>query len=351
MLAGMSQRWAPVPGPEALASAGEPVRVLTAGRVIYALGPEATVFVVEAGDRPGDSAVQTADDVTLRAPFPDDVSEALRARDQTIIGYVRLADDCVPLGRLRVSSVNAHECHLFLTDRLPFDVLDLVRPVTPATDAAGLDWLALLPTDPVAALRAFVATWYADLPPLDGPGEFGALPAPLASFHAAAAGRREVLGGFNRVYPFAEIPPPPTGGGPMAFGAEGRGGFQLTIDPTEPDPPVTYTDLGHGPVVEREPLSGFLMQSALLDAAITSPFTGFAAADRLQVERLMAFLTPVPLQPLRYPNDPTRLYAGPGVVAAIGDAAGSYEIYLGARSRAALLPMRDAGVHWQYFAG
>jgi hypothetical protein len=215
--------------------------------------------------------------VVLRPPFPDEVVAALtgRAGRLPLYGFVRMAEGCLPLGRLQVtmhgtgrdsgtSSPRFEVCRLSIGDRLPFSVLDRVRPV-PAAPLPDLGWLALLPDDAVAALRQFVTGW---------------------------------------------------------------------------------------PVFERERLAGFLVQFSVCDAAIGSPYGGFATVEAEALRRLSAGLRPVPLQPLRWPADPTRLYVGPGLAVAAAEVEpGVFEIYAGSRHRAALRPLREPGFDWEYFNG
>jgi hypothetical protein len=102
------------------------------------------------------------------------------------------------------------------------------------------------------------------------------------------------------------------------------------------------------------------VQFSLLEAAIGSPYGGFAATDREAMQHLIAGLRPVPLQPLRWPADPTRLYVGPGLAVAIcptGRAStvdgepDEFEVYAGSRQRAALRPLRQPGFDWHHFNG
>jgi hypothetical protein len=98
--------------------------------------------------------------------------------------------------------------------------------------------------------------------------------------------------------------------------------------------------------------AGFLVQFSLFDAAVGSPYGGFATVDRHATRDLIATLRPVPLQPLHIPADPTRLYAGPGVAVAITDLEpDAVEVYAGSRHRAALRILREPGFDWEQFTG
>src|SRR5262245_61153917 len=76
---GVNARWSPLPEQAALEQAGAPSTVWSDSPVTYALGPAALVMVIEAGDRPGGSAVDAADTVILRPPVPAEVVEVLTA--------------------------------------------------------------------------------------------------------------------------------------------------------------------------------------------------------------------------------------------------------------------------------
>ena len=366
----MNWIWSPVSERVALAVAGAPCSVWSGSPVTYALGPAALVVVLEAGDRPGGSAVHAADEVILRPPLPDEVVAVLIPGPDRlpIRAFARVPGGCVPLGGLRVSShvsgqapgtsrLRFEECRLRIDQRLPFSVLDQVRPV-PATQLPDLEWLDLLPADPVGALRGFVTGWFADAPAATYTQPTTPVPAALAALYAAAAGRSEALGGFNRI--FTPDLFQPADDGLVVFGTECQGVWHLLMDPAQPDPAVIYDDLGAGPVIERERLAAFLVQFSLCDAAIGSPYGGYATADHEAAQRLITVLRPVPLQPLHWPADPTRLYAGAGLAVAIcpADAPSAmdndpklFEIYAGSRHRAALRHLRERGIDWLYFTG
>ncbi len=351
-----------------LSYAGAQAHVLPAGDVSYVVGPSATLVVVRAGDRPDGSAVRNFDDLTLHEPFPEGVEARLVDSEPPKLGFVRLPEGFMPLGRLR-QAVSRHApgalaedspfpyrlpgrltlCRLHLADRLPFHVLDRVRP-TPQYPLAGLDWLRTLPHDRVAAMREFVAGWYADLPRGDdAPADVDRpLPGPLLAFYRAAAGRAEVYGLHNQLYTADELEDKDDG--LVEFGAENQGVFGMLLDPTEADPTVRYRGL-HADH-EREPLSAFLLQFLLGEASYSSPFGGFATVAGEQARRLVEPLHQVPLRPLRWPGDPTRHYVAPGlVVTTAASPDGSLEVYAGSRHRVALRPLRDPDFTWERFDG
>lgn len=352
---------------EALSTAGTPARALSAGNVTYVVGPLATLVIVTAGDRPGDSAVQSADRLELREPFPETVEERLGNAAAPRLGFVRLAEGLLPLGRLRLmvsqsrsTSVDGGPwlfggpseltwCELRMADPLPFEVLDRVRP-TPQQPLPDPDWLRFLPADPVAAMRGHVAGWYADLPPADHepvPPD-RTLPEPLLALYRAAAGRREVLGVHNSIYPWGELECEDDGR--VQFGAENQGVFVMLFDPTGPDPVVQYE--GDAPEGEGAPLSTALLQFLLSEAAISSPFHGFATVTAAHADRLVGSLRPVPLSPDGWPGGIIRHYVAPGLVATTTTPAdGSVDVYAGARHRCALRALRDPGFTWEQFNG
>jgi hypothetical protein len=191
---------------EALAAAGPDARV-ESGEAAFALGPSATVVIVDPGDRPNGNCVTSVDDVVLRGPFPVPVADRLSAgdlQDRPILGYVRTPEGCLPLGQMRIVLLHhepyqipgitkgiLRECRLWLKDSLPFEVIDRIRP-TPPEHLPDIRWLELLPHDPIGGLGAFVAGWYADVPASGEPVTAG-LPAPLVEFYRIAAGRRQIL--------------------------------------------------------------------------------------------------------------------------------------------------------------
>ncbi|HEY0699688.1 MAG TPA: hypothetical protein VGD43_17970 [Micromonospora sp.] len=333
----------------------------------YVVGPLATLVIVQAGDRPDGSAVQSFDALALREPFPEAAEARLGSPGPPLLGFVRVSEGYVPLGKLR-NAVSRHKpvssdgaawpyvgvgeltwCQLQLADRLPFDVLDQVRP-TPQQPLPGLDWLHSLLHSSVAAVRDFVAGWFADIPPSeDGLGVRDVdLPEPLLAFYRAAAGRREVFGLHNEIYTADELEYEDDGR--VQFGAENQGVFLMLLDPTEADPAVQYDGL-HAEQ-EREPLSAFLLQFLLSEASYSSPFTGFATVTEGQARQLVEPLHRVPLQPMRWPGDPTRHYVADGLVVTTATSAnGSIEVYAGSRHRSALRALRDSNFVWERFDG
>jgi hypothetical protein len=345
--------WSVVTESEALSLAGTPALSLPADGVTYVVGPSATLIIVEAGDRPDGNAVMSADTLVLHAPFPEEAAARLEKWNLPKLGFVRVPQGCVPLGELgswqsssrqveRGGPWRLMDIELRSRHRLDFDVLDRVRS-TFEQPLPDIDWLRLLHLDPIEAMDRYVAGWYADIPPAQHwsgyPGRD--LPEPLVAFYRAAAGRPDVYGVQNRIFPADELVDEDDG--LLTFGAENQGVFEMMMDPTERDPRVLCA--GWSEEYEREPLSSFLLQFLLIEAAGASPFGGSAKVTAEQAARLVEDLSQVPLQPLRWP-------IAPGLVVMTSEYPdGSVEVYAGSRHRGALRPLREPGFAWQHFDG
>jgi hypothetical protein len=366
------QHWILVSEQEAVAHAGTDVELLRGESVTYALGTAATVVILDAGDRPDGSGVRSRDQVVLRGLLPGSVAERLGAdhrSDPVVLGFVRLPDGCLPLGRLRFGQgeyvqvghnddwpwhgddpYRLADCLLHLDNLLPWDVLDLARPVfpQPLPDQA---WTVHLPHDPVRAMHEFIDGWYADVPAVSaGTANVPlSLPGPLLELYRAAAGRDEVLGRQDFILAPAAVD---YVGGRLLFGTENQGGFDLLIDPTGADPEVWYGWTAGELVATGQPLSSFLLQFLLSEAAIVSPFGAFATVANDQQRQIRQLLRRVPLSPMRWPTGPTRHYVGPGIVIMVRDRAnGTSDLWAGSRWRSALRPLRRPGFEWQGFSG
>ncbi|MEU4425355.1 hypothetical protein AB0F81_32440 [Actinoplanes sp. NPDC024001] len=340
--------WSVAGEAEALALAGPGAEVHHSPEAVLAAGPDTLVIVAE-------GAVRTAEDLAVPGPFPARVAALLSGvKPPAVLAFARVPEGCLALGSARPVRLGRRrgalqDLGLILDAPLPYDLLDRVRPTGPPPDPPGLDWLDLLPGDPVAALERFVTDWYADVPPALERTEPGAgQPEPLRAFHRVAAGRPEVYGTSLRV--LAE--PVPTGGA-LLFGQEGDGVFTLSTGSTpEGDPPVHYHGLSDQPLRERERLSGYLLLSTLARAAMDGSPGGMAFVDRAQAKRIVAPLRRVPLRPMRWPCARSRLYAGPGIVVLVGaDEADWLEVYVGARHRSLLRRFRKLGLDWERFDG
>lgn len=363
----MDKPWLVVPRDEAFSHAGTPAQTLPPEGVTYVVGPSAMLVIVDAGDRPDGNAVQSADSLTLHAPFPD-AAETWLDSTGALFGFVRVSEGYVPLGKLARSEsrrqlidgegkawpfggrASRTWCRLRIANKLGFDVLDQIRPMV-RQPLPGVDWLRWVGHDPVTALRDFIAGWYADIPPsghaFREPADL-VLPEPLIAFYRAAAGRQEVYGGQNKLLPAGMLRFEHDGR--LVFGSENQGVFDLLLNPAESDPMVEYA--GINVEHEREPLSAFLLQFLLCEASVSSPFRAFATVTGEQASRLVEPLDQVPLAPMRTPVDPTQHYVAPGLVIATSTYPdGSVRVEPGSRHRSGLRPTRDTGIVWDRYDG
>lgn len=361
----MIEGWSLVPYRAAVDVAGPNAEVVHGDGVTFAYGTDALVVIVDAGDRPHGNTVDNANTLMLREPLP---REAIRwldldRFDHPLLGFVRMSDGCLALGELYQASSfylgtdpdtgeqgSLSLAKLTWRERLSHELLDQVRP-TPALPAPGIDWLNDVPRKPARALRSFLTAWYADVPapPAARQPATMTLPPPLLAFHDVAASREEILGRQDSIEPLDKIEY--VNGEPLVvFAAENQGVWWALIDPTDDDPIVWY-DGGPQRLRERERLSGFLIQFALNEAAAVSPFTGVATVTPQVLDRFVADLVPVPLQPMRTPGDPTRHWVAPGLVAMAADEGeGGIWLSVGSRQRCALRPLRSR-LDWKRFNG
>ncbi|MGW4819790.1 hypothetical protein ACWEP4_12505 [Streptomyces sp. NPDC004227] len=182
------------------------------------------------------------------------------------------------------------------------------------------------------------------------------LPDGLRHFYQLAQHRPRSLGAQNRILPASERRTDPKGE-LLVFGEENQGGFfwslLWTLDGPEADPTVWFREYDEPPTAEQEPLSGFLIQFSLYEAAMGADYV--ALPRRLtaqQVDRLTDGLLPVPLRPF-WPGAPTRFYAAPGLILHVSDGGGDngFRAWAGATHRSALAPPADVPVEWSVFDG
>ncbi|GAA1617461.1 hypothetical protein GCM10009828_051970 [Actinoplanes couchii] len=192
-----------------------------------------------------------------------------------------------------------------------------------------MDWLAAVPHDKVAAMRGFLDVWYADVPTAD-PTEIDSpvpLPAALTAFYERATRKPVIFGVHNSVYPPHELEYDEDEGG-VVFAAENQGAWAKVIDPDDEDPEV-YDDGEPDP----EPLSGVLLQFALVEAVMSAPYATHEEVTRAERDELLTGLTRVPLSPASFPEHGTLLYAGPGVVALSYQSEAGHQVLTGRRRR------------------
>ncbi|MFC6022072.1 hypothetical protein ACFP2T_38655 [Plantactinospora solaniradicis] len=352
--------WRIVSEDEALARLGAEPEVVRGDAVTFAKGADGTVIIiVDAGDRPSGNAVDGERGIMLHEPFPDGVLDWLSPAGWShppFYALVRLMQGCLELGEVSASfsapGSGGLRCELNWDAKLPPELLDRVRPVADAP-SPGVEWLAHLPDDPGAALRDFLIGWYADLPAdVSFPAPAVPIPAALQAFYDLAAGRTDILGQRDAIYPPDRLE---IGGEDdrIVVGVENQGVWEILIGRDDPDPTVYYHGAGGAPVVaERESLGAYLLLFSLAEAAVTSPVGGHAVLDNQQFERFIRHLVPVPLRPLSVPADPTHLYVAPGLVALTADLHGDgTHVFIGARQRASLRPARDWTTAWSRFNG
>ncbi|MFE5560415.1 hypothetical protein [Streptomyces sp. NPDC056544] len=356
----------------ALSVAGAPVRRYEMGPALIGVGPEAAVVVVAPGDDPGGSGVQDSVQVLLRGDRVPELHSRFDFHDSPPIHvFARLEQGHLPLGRAWCrgrSWAAAHFDHAKLELDRPMSrvMLDAVRPVPAPGPVPGVDWVDGVEGDPVRALESFVLGWF----PAEGDGEAeeagsgsakepGDLPEALASFHrlarrrpaihrfhdpvlkrperaAGPLGDRLVFAEWNEGYMDWSVPWPPGGGGaadPLVWHTE---------DPREA--PET--------IVEREPLSRFLLQFTLFGALLASPYK--AATFCMPVARLdglWSVLRPVPLSPFLPTYNADRFFVAPGLLAMISADEDEATACFGALHRATLTPLLAHGFRWSHFDG
>ncbi|MEV4140920.1 hypothetical protein AB0J72_53250 [Dactylosporangium sp. NPDC049742] len=205
-----------------------------------------------------------------------------------------------------------------------------------------------MPDDPVVATREFITGWYADVPSNKHVVLPRSIPAALASFYAAAAGRDEVLGRQDRLFPPYRLHPGEDGW--LEFGEENQGGFVLALDPTRPDPAVFYRYWKDEPIVDPHPLTTFLLLFAVYEASFAGPYLATADLTSEEALRLTSGLRRVPLRDRWFPPGDTEFHVGNGLVVQLApndDA--TWCTYTSARHRAHLQPLRHLDIAWKTF--
>ncbi|WP_330455984.1 hypothetical protein OIB37_03375 [Streptomyces sp. NBC_00820] len=361
---------------EAVDLAGPDADVFPASGATVVLGTSSTVVIVEAGDDPAVSGVWNAEEFRLIGPAASPVASRLMgSTPSTTVGtpvdppvhlFVRLDGACLYLGVAQVSMCESDadvltRCDLYFSRPLSREVLDLVRPPVTPPPLPDPDWLGDVGTDPGKALERFATSWYpstgARAPSVEVP-DF--VPGELAGFYRLAARRPAVLGGHNRIMPVHALSSQ-SSTGPLVFGVECQGGWTWSTPRAGGDSgiePSVWLEDGRfedrHPVAEQEPLSGFLLQFALKEAAINAPYGARAfALPRDFLPQLESCLRRVPLRPFLAPVAPTDFLVGPGVVATVAAAwdKDKIEVRVGAQHRVALRPLGQLGIPWRSFDG
>lgn len=338
------------------------------------LGSSATAFIVPARDTPTLSTVWSASEFRLRSNGPVLPMRLFGPARQGLPVHLFFASDRGPLylGKLRhrrgmweqrspLEERGLIVMDMSITPPVPRRVLERVRPVAVTDDLPGLGWLDILEHDRAAALEEFVAGWYgppdpaAEKPPIT----LARVPARLAALYRLAHGRPHqhgrpvVLGIQNRIVEPDRLYTEPSDGS-LVFGSENQGGFEWSLDQyPHGDDPTVWTTENVEPIAELEPLSGFLMQFSLHEAAMSAPY--YAILNRRPThegQRLIGRLHRVPLAPARWYGYDMEFHVAPGLIAAGGhDGEDSCHFWLGASHRSALSKLADLDVTWQRFDG
>lgn len=351
----------------------------TFGSNTAVIGSAGTVIIVEAGDALNRSSVWNAEEVRLLGPAPTPVRERLVDRpgewgtsDARLPVHLmaRLPQGLVYLGTGTVAQAGTElrpghaehiltDCVLRLDTALSRPDLDRVRPVLPPPDLPGLEWLSNVNRDRRTALEQFLTGWYPamsealETPSVQAPALD--LPEGLRYFYHLSQRHPDALGVQNRILPAAKLGTDHDG--LIVFGEENQGGFvwamARTPDGPAADPTVWFRGYDEPPVAEQEPLSGFLLQFALFEAAMGADYLALPHEPTAQqVQRLTEGLHPVPLRPF-CPWYPTRFYVASGLILHVSGPAGddSFSVWAGATHRSALAPLADAAIEWNQFDG
>lgn len=353
---------------------GAHVHRLEAGGCQILLGEAATAIIVPPRDSLSLACIWSSAEFRLRndgLPLPGELSDPTR---QHLPTHLLLASEEGPayLGELhrprrhRSTTGPSGEYELWKVDWSIFPPLerhtvDVVRPVAISPALPGLGWLDTLTRGRAAALEEFIASWYGPPNPAAGlpPAVPARVPTRLAALYRLAHGRPEqhsrpvVLGTQNHIMGPERLCAERADGS-LVFGCENQGGFEWSLDQyAEGDDPIVWTTENMEPVAEPEPLSGFLVQFSLFEAAMSAPY--LAILDRrpmAEVHRLLGLLRRVPLAPARWYGTDIEFHVGPGVIA-WGERQGedSFDYWLGASDRAALSEFASLDITWERFDG
>ena len=346
-------------------------RRFTVGGATVVVGPEGTVIIAEPGDGLNRSGVWSAQEYRLIGAAPTPLAERLVGsrtwsadHSQLPIHLLaRFERELVYLGRARVrqsriANGTLTSCHLRFDSPLTRDLLDQLRPPLSPEELPDLEWIHHVNSDRSTALTQFVTDWYpADVGPTEPlPARSRSpLPGSLEQLYSLAEQRRGVLGVQNRILPAPDLHVDERGE-MLVFGVENQGGFQWslqwTLDDDDADPTVWFCEDDEEPIAEQEPLSGFLIQFSLFEAAMSADYRALPRKlSATQVQQLTQALQPVPLRPF-WPGAPTRFYAAPGLVMYVSDGGnGEFDAWAGATCRSALAPLAELSVYWTRFDG
>lgn len=253
-----------------------------------------------------------------------------------------------------------------------------IVPAQPLDDARlplpGTEWVALVDSDPIRALEAFVLGWY---PAPDGEedgedeedvqgaaggpdDEPGGIPEALAGLYRLAR-LRPALHGFHA--PLERRPRRASGplGDRLVFAREAQSSWDWSVpwpaDGThEADPAVWMTfdpgRPGAEVVVEREPLSRFLLQYVLYQTQQAAPCQAWTKVmPTFRLAPLRDVLLPVPLSPFLPMFTSESIHVAPGLLALINADGDEAVAAFGTLDRRTLMPLGEYPFPWSRFDG
>ncbi|UGQ11060.1 hypothetical protein LO772_30335 [Yinghuangia sp. ASG 101] len=143
-------------------------------------------------------------------------------------------------------------------------------------------------------------------------------------------------------------------GGLLPIAVENQGGWDWLVDPNRPDPAVWIRHDDVSPLErEREPLSGWLLQFVLAEAAVGGPYRAVVTRPPVPlVDDLTRALRRVPLRSYWWTGSPTSFYVALGLVLKVGGETGgdAYDSVVAAATHRTLLkPLAQAGIEWLHF--
>ncbi|WP_158791125.1 hypothetical protein [Streptomyces sp. NRRL WC-3549] len=348
---------------EALALVGPDAEMFTIGGAVVGFGAAEPVIIADAVDGLTTSCVWNSREFRLHGSGPARLASRIWDEDprRPVHVFVRLEEACIYLGTARpVRGERSNDrfmlCVLRLDSQLDQEVLDRVRPPTTPPGLPGLEWLDHVNTDRGKALELFVKGWFpatgtdglvTDLP--------GSVPWALADFYHLAARHPAVSGRQNTILPASGLRPD-NSAERLVFGVENQGcwtwSFPWQPGATDTDPTVWLED--DHPVPEQEPLSGFLLQFLLHEAALTAPYLALSHdVPRDSLPTLEGCLQRVPLRPFLSPVAPRDFLVAPGLVADVtaDRDEDKLQVWIGAAQRSALHPLRRLDIPWRTFDG
>jgi hypothetical protein len=211
-------------------------------------------------------------------------------------------------------------------------------------------------------VKQFLVHWHGERQPLYGiPAvqlEGIAMPSPLRDFYEFA-GRWPGLVVENGPILFLDPAQLTQEEGKAVFCVENQGVYLWATALQGEDAPVwgRFTGAGEPWVEEEEPLARFLLQVILfLTVFLAREGAAVAWLGSDDLERVLRPLRALPVGDWRWPDYPTRFYAGEGVVAVSspnrGPESGSQvSLWIGARDRKTLVYLDDiVDRSWQYYS-